>query len=70
VPVSVGAHRLVGEKAKVRAENLVFVDGELWQARRADGAPLEPGGEVVVEAVDPEGLRLTVGSPVTAPERT
>ncbi len=70
LPASVGAHRLVGEKAKVRSEHLVFVDGELWKARSADGSSLEPGQEVVVEAVDQEGLRLTVGSPVTAPERT
>jgi membrane-bound serine protease (ClpP class) len=70
LPASVGAHRLVGEKARVRDDHLVFVDGELWQARSADGSSLEPGKEVVVEAVDQEGLRLTVGSPVTAPERT
>ena len=70
LPASVGAHRLVGEKAKVRGEHLVFVDGELWKARSADGSSLEPGQEVVVEAVDQEGLRLTVESPVTAPERT
>jgi membrane-bound serine protease (ClpP class) len=70
MPASVGAHRLVGEKAKVRGDHLVFVDGELWQARSADGSPLEPGEDVVVEAVDQQELRLTVGSPVTAPERT
>jgi len=70
MPVSVGAHRLVGEQANVRAGNLVFVDGELWQARSADGRSLEPGADVIVEAVDQEGLRLTVGSPVPAPERT
>ena len=55
MPVEVGAHRLVGEPAEVRAGGLVFVDGELWHARTADGAPLEPGERVVVEAVDPEG---------------
>ena len=70
MPATVGTHRLVGEKARVRGENLVFVDGELWRARTADGSALEPGEEVVVEAVDQEGLRLTVGSPVPAPERT
>ena len=26
-----------------RGEGLVFVDGELWQARTTDGEPLEPG---------------------------
>jgi membrane-bound serine protease (ClpP class) len=70
MPASVGAHRLVGERANVRGADLVFVDGELWHARTADGSSLEPGEVVVVEAVDQEGLRLTVGSPTTAPERT
>jgi membrane-bound serine protease (ClpP class) len=70
MPASVGTHRLVGERARVRGDHLVFVDGELWQAQSADGSSLEPGEEVVVEAVDQEGLRLTVGSPATAPERT
>jgi membrane-bound serine protease (ClpP class) len=70
MPASVGAHRLVGESAQVRGDHLVFVDGELWQARSADGSTLEPGERVIVEAVDQEELRLTVGSPVTAPERT
>ena len=50
VPVEVGSHRLVGEPAMVRGEGLVFVDGELWHARSADGSPLAPGEHVVVEA--------------------
>jgi len=62
MPASVGAHRLIGERARVRGDHLVFVDGELWQAASADGSSLEPGEEVIVEAVDREGLRLTVGS--------
>ena len=70
MPASVGTHRLVGVPAQVRGEHLVFVDGELWQAQSADGSPLEPGGAVVVESVDQEELRLTVGSPEPAPERT
>ena len=73
MPVAVGAHRLVGEPAQVRAGGLVFVDGELWHARTTDGAPLEPGERVVVEAVDPEGLHVVVGSAQPAPalpERT
>jgi membrane-bound serine protease (ClpP class) len=77
-PVAVGSHRLVGETASVRSDNLVFVDGELWHARSADDAPLTAGTSVPVEAVDPETLELTVGSPLTeptavsasAPERT
>ena len=70
MPVSVGAHRLVGEAASVRGGNLVFVDGELWQASSVDGSSLEPGENVIVQAVDQEGLHLTVGSPLSAPERT
>jgi membrane-bound serine protease (ClpP class) len=62
MPAAVGAHRLVGEPGQVRGEGLVFVDGELWHARHADGTPLEPGERVIVEAVDPEGLHLVVGS--------
>ena len=38
MPASVGTHRLVGEKARVRSDHLVFVDGELWQARCESGA--------------------------------
>jgi len=67
MPAAVGAHRLVGETAHVRGENLVFVDGELWRARTADGSPLEPGGHVLVEHVKQEGLELVVGSPESVP---
>jgi membrane-bound serine protease (ClpP class) len=67
MPAAVGAHRLVGEAGVVRGEGLVFVDGELWHARTTNGEPLEPGEQVVVESVDPEGLHLIVGSPQTAP---
>ncbi|MFL6006642.1 MAG: NfeD family protein [Gaiellaceae bacterium] len=66
VPVAVGTHRLVGEPAVVRTEGLVFVDGELWQARSADGAPLVPGEHVLVEGVEPDTLLLLVGSPQPA----
>ncbi len=66
MPAAVGAHRLVGESAQVRSDGLVFVDGELWQAKRADGSQLERGQQLVVEGVDQEGLRLVVGSPQTA----
>ena len=67
VPVAVGSHRLVGEAATVRDEHLVFVEGELWHARSADGAPLVPGDHVVVEGVEPDTLELVVGSPQPAP---
>jgi membrane-bound serine protease (ClpP class) len=68
-PPEVGSHRLVGETAQVRGENLVFVDGELWRARRADGAPLEQGERVRIESVEQEELQLVVAAPEPA-ERT
>jgi membrane-bound serine protease (ClpP class) len=67
VPVAVGSHRLVGEAAVVRSEGLVFIDGELWHARSADGGPLAHGEHVIVEDVEPETLELVVGSPQPAP---
>ncbi len=69
-PPEVGTHRLVGVPGQVRADGLVFVDGELWHAETADGSPLQTGERVVVESVDQEALRLTVGSPEHAPPLT
>jgi membrane-bound serine protease (ClpP class) len=69
-PPEVGTHRLVGVPGHVRADGLVFVDGELWHAETADGSPLQPGEQIVVESVDQEGLRLTVGSGEPAPTLT
>ena len=66
-PPEVGTHRLVGEWASVRGDGLVFVEGELWHARSADGSPLTPGERVLVEGVEPDTLQLVVGSPVPAP---
>jgi len=57
-PAAVGPNRVVGEDAVVKAPGQVFVAGELWRARRADGGDLVPGDHVRVEAVD--GLELTV----------
>jgi membrane-bound serine protease (ClpP class) len=57
-PVEVGPLRVVGADAVVRSPRQVFVEGELWRARRADGSDLVPGEHVRVEAV--EGLELTV----------
>jgi membrane-bound serine protease (ClpP class) len=57
-PVSVGPLRVVGADAVVRTPGQVFVEGELWRARRSDGRDLVPGEHVRVEAV--EGLELTV----------
>ena len=71
MPASVGAHRLVGEPAQVRGERprvrrrRALAGSDAPTARRSS-----PASAVVVEAVDQEGLRLTVGSPVPAPERT
>ena len=69
-PAAVGAHRLVGEPAQVRAEGLVFVDGELWRASTADGSPLHPGEHVRVESVHQEDLQLVVSTPEPSPERS
>ena len=57
-PALVQPTRVVGAEAVVRSPGQVFVDGELWRARRADGNALVPGDHVQVEAVD--GLELTV----------
>lgn len=58
-PVAVGVNSLVGAVGVVRRGDLVFVKGELWHARSADGQPLVSGQQVVVEAVE-GGLTLVV----------
>jgi membrane-bound serine protease (ClpP class) len=55
-PVEVGVHGLVGQTGIVRRPGYVFANGELWQARGNES--LQPGDEVVIEAVD--GLTLDV----------
>jgi membrane-bound ClpP family serine protease len=60
-PVEVGVANLVGDAAVVRREGWVAVGGELWRARSADGAPLVPGDQVTVEAIE-DDLELVVGS--------
>jgi membrane-bound serine protease (ClpP class) len=57
-PVSVGPQTIAGAVGEVRRDGLVFVNGELWQARTADGSELRPGERVRVESLD--GLVLTV----------
>jgi membrane-bound serine protease (ClpP class) len=57
-PVSVGPQTIAGSVGEVRRDGLVFVNGELWQARTADGTELRPGERVRVESLD--GLVLTV----------
>jgi membrane-bound serine protease (ClpP class) len=58
-PAEVGINRLVGDEGTVRRDGYVFVAGELWRARSADGAPLVPGEHVRVESVG-DGLELVV----------
>jgi membrane-bound serine protease (ClpP class) len=57
-PVSVDPERIRGSLGEVRRNGLVFVNGELWQARTPDGELLHPGERVEVESRD--GLVLTV----------
>jgi membrane-bound serine protease (ClpP class) len=53
-PVSVGPQTMVGEVGEARQDDLVFVHGELWRARAADGAPLRPGQRVRVAGIGPD----------------
>jgi membrane-bound serine protease (ClpP class) len=57
-PVEVAPERIAGAVGEVRRDGLVFVNGELWQARAAGGEQLRPGERVRVESFD--GLVLTV----------
>jgi membrane-bound serine protease (ClpP class) len=57
-PVEVAPELIAGAVGEVRRDGLVFVNGELWQARTVGGEPLRPGDHVRVESLD--GLVLTV----------
>jgi membrane-bound serine protease (ClpP class) len=62
-PVRTGWEELIGKEAEVREpldpSGQVFVEGALWRARVADGAPaIGPGNRVLIESVD--GLTLVV----------
>jgi membrane-bound serine protease (ClpP class) len=57
-PAVVGPERVLGDQGIVRDPTHVFVEGELWRARRNDGGELVPGERVRVERID--GLVLTV----------
>jgi membrane-bound ClpP family serine protease len=57
-PVEVGAQLIAGSVGEVRENGLVFVNGELWEARTAHGEELHRGDKVRVESLD--GLVLTV----------
>jgi membrane-bound serine protease (ClpP class) len=65
LPPAVGTSHLVGDEGVVRRDGMVFVNGELWRARSADGSPLITGARVRIEGID-EGLRLLVGSRETS----
>jgi membrane-bound serine protease (ClpP class) len=57
-PVEVAPELIAGAVGEVRRDGLVFVNGELWQARTTGGEQLRPGERVRVESLD--GLVLTV----------
>jgi membrane-bound serine protease (ClpP class) len=57
-PVEVDPQMIAGSVGEVRSNGLVYVNGELWQARTPEGEELRPGERVRVEALD--GLVLTV----------
>ena len=57
-PVAVGPQLIAGSVGEVRGEGLVYVNGELWQARTSSGEALRQGERVRVESLD--GLVLTV----------
>jgi membrane-bound serine protease (ClpP class) len=68
LPPAVGTTHLVGDEGVVRRDGMVFVNGELWRARTADGSPLVTGERVRIEGIE-EGLRLLVGSRETSKEK-
>jgi membrane-bound serine protease (ClpP class) len=68
LPPAVGTSNLVGDEGFVRRDGMVFVNGELWRARSADGSELVTGERVRVEGIE-EGLRLLVGSTETSNEK-
>jgi membrane-bound serine protease (ClpP class) len=57
-PVEVGPQLIAGSVGEVRENGLVYVNGELWQARTTHGEELHRGDRVRVESLD--GLILTV----------
>jgi membrane-bound serine protease (ClpP class) len=57
-PVLVSPQAIAGSVGEVRRGGLVFVNGELWEARTAGGERLREGDRVRVESLD--GLVLTV----------
>jgi membrane-bound serine protease (ClpP class) len=57
-PVEVSPQLIAGLVGEVRENGLVYVNGELWQARTTHGEELHRGDRVRVESLD--GLVLTV----------
>jgi membrane-bound serine protease (ClpP class) len=57
-PVEVDPQMIAGAVGEVRDNGLVYVNGELWQARTPGGEDLRPGERVRVESLD--GLVLNV----------
>jgi len=57
-PVLMSPQAIAGAVGEVRRNGLVFVNGELWQARTPGGERLKPGDRVEVQSMD--GLVLTV----------
>ena len=57
-PPEVDPQHIAGAVGEVRSGGLVFVNGELWQARTSDGETLRPGDRVRVDSLD--GIVLTV----------
>jgi membrane-bound serine protease (ClpP class) len=57
-PVQVDPQAIAGSVGEVRDNGLVYVNGELWEARTREGEVLHPGEKVRVESLD--GLVLTV----------
>jgi membrane-bound serine protease (ClpP class) len=57
-PAEVTPERIAGAVGEVRRDGLVYVEGELWQARTSGGERLQPGQRVRVESLD--GLVVTV----------
>ena len=51
-PVEVGPQLIAGSIGEVRGDGLVYVNGELWQARTPDGQELHRGERVRVESLD------------------
>jgi membrane-bound serine protease (ClpP class) len=57
-PALVRPDAITGAVGEVRRDGLVFVNGELWQARTENGERLRAGDRVEVKSLD--GLVLTV----------